>query len=57
MENSENDGFYFKDSEGRAVMRLAGKKDEYEAGKPSKLFKGLTDIIDAVYRDYNWLIL
>ena len=57
MQNSTNDGFYFKDkTSGRAVMRLAGRTSDYEVGKPSDLYKGLTDIIDAVFRDYAYLI-
>ncbi|MDO4438392.1 MAG: putative selenate reductase subunit YgfK [Eubacteriales bacterium] len=57
MENSTNDGFYYLDKEsGKAVMRLAGTVSDYEVGKPSKLYKGLTDIIDAVFNDYHYLI-
>ena len=57
MDSSENDGFYFKDREGGAVMRLAGTRSDYRVGENSRLYKGLTDIIDSVYKNYDWLII
>lgn len=58
LENSENDGFVFTSEEGDCIVRLGGDRILYRVGShASGLFKGLADIIDTVYKDYNYLIL
>ncbi|MBO6150182.1 MAG: putative selenate reductase subunit YgfK [Clostridium sp.] len=58
LAESENDGFVFLNRTGDAIVRVGGNEYSYHVGeKNSKVFFRLAEIVDAVYRDYNYLIL
>lgn len=58
MNDSENDGFVFLNSDGDVVVRLDGQKINYTAGKNnSGLSSGLSEIINEVFKHYKYLIL
>lgn len=55
--SSKNDGFYFTDKEtGTAAVRLAGQNYVHKCGESGKLFAGLAELVDTVYRDYAYLL-
>lgn len=58
MHDSKNDGFVFTSADGDAIVRLEGKEISYKVGsRDTEVFFRLAEIVDAVYKDYNYLML
>ncbi len=58
MHMSKNDGFVFLTAQGDAAVRLGGQEYSYRVGeKNSRVFFRIAEIVDTVFRDYNYLIL
>jgi len=58
MENSRNDGFVFTGEDGKSKVRLGSMDLDYKVGGvPGNVGQDLAALIDAVWRDYHYLIL
>ena len=55
MQDSENDGFYYKDDT-TAVVRISGNKSEYKLHTSDEKLKKLAEVIDTIKEKHGYMV-